>query len=700
MSEILNAAEDYVLAGFSVLPCQDDKKPAISKWKHLQSTPLSLNQLESEFTNIRNIGVICGNISEQLEAIDFDSHGNEIDSIYNTWRESNKVIFDKYNFYIERSKRGGIHVIYRVNTDEILQGNVQSRWDNSETMIETRGEGQYVIVAPSPGYTIISNSLTEIPTIQPNERDQLLSTAKSLTRFKLNEIKNESDIKAHHYVDPVSWFNWNKTDYAKQLLMDEGWTKTGEKEGIEYWLRPGKTEGTSATWGKKENYLYVFTNSDKVFKNNCYYCPFQILVLLKFYGNFNSAINWILIRYFENEHDYLRIGPDYFKKIVMRDRFGIKGIEIKRWKKEEIKDDFGKKYFSKIPKFDSFCIVPDNFNYQSVIDNCYNLYFAFRHKEKQGTFKWSEILMRHVFGDQLDLGYRYMQCLYLHPDKMLPILVLVSKERSTGKTTFLNWLNMIFGGNCVLINPSELTESFNAAYAAANIIEVEETTIETSMTVEKVKALATGKFIQVNDKFISKYKLPFFGKIVMASNNEDKFAKVDEEEIRFFVRKLNHPTFKNHQIEEDLMKEIPAFLYHLSHLPAVDFSVGRVPFTIDELKNETLSAVKQESKTWLYKDMYERFVDIINNSTIDSEGIEFIPKDIKDNFYTHNSKIDIPFIKKTLKDEFRLHPGKNRKYRLFGDKTASLRTGTAYRLTVDFFNKNEIEEVESVDFPF
>jgi len=129
----------------------------------------------------------------------------------------------------------------------------------------------------------------------------------------------------------------------------------------------------------------------------------------------------------------------------------------------------------------------------------------------------------------------------------------------TGKadreTTFLNWLNMIFGDNCVLINPSDLTSDFNSSYATANVIEIEETLIEKSITVEKLKALSTGKFVSVNEKFISNYKLPFFGKIILASNNEDKFAKVDDEEIRFFVRKVGKPKYKNHDVENDLRKK-------------------------------------------------------------------------------------------------------------------------------------------------
>jgi hypothetical protein len=98
----------------------------------------------------------------------------------------------------------------------------------------------------------------------------------------------------------------------------------------------------------------------------------------------------------------------------------------------------------------------------------------------------------------------------------MPILVMVSKERQTGKTTFLNWLNMVFGDNMANISPDDLINGFNSTYASSNIIAVEETLIEKAITVEKIKALATQKFISVNQKFITQYRMPFFGK-----NNPD-----------------------------------------------------------------------------------------------------------------------------------------------------------------------------------
>ena len=386
------------------------------------------------------------------------------------------------------------------------------------------------------------------------------------------------------------------------------------------------------------------------------------------------------------EVPYIRVGTDYFKIIKIRDRYRITGTELKIWKKAEIKEDHpGGGYISKIPKYDSFCIEPDNFNHQPVIDNCYNLYHPFRHKEEKGDCTWSHVLMEHVFGDQIKLGYRYMQLLYLHPDRMAPILVLVSKERQTGKTTYLNWIKMMFGDNCVLINPSDLASEFNSSYATANVIQIEETQIERSLTIEKMKALATGKFINLRALFRDGTQLPFFGKIILSSNNEDKFAKVDNEEIRFFVRKLGTPKHENHNIESDIVKEIPAFLHHLSSLPPIDFTVGRVPFTAEELKNDSLEAVKKESRSGLYKDLMERFTQYFNNLSDPGKLIYATPLDIKAEWYEFNNSIDAAYIKRVLKLDFELKPEPNQRYVPWEKDPYCTKVGMPYEFSCNMF---------------
>lgn len=656
MKSIQTYAQDLLTSYISVIPVNKDKKPIISTWSEYQDGLMTLEKAETSFRSAYGVAVICGKVSGGMECIDFDAHDHDIQAIFREWGSEQGVtdIVKRNKLYIEQSPRGGYHIMYRYESDRYEGNQVLARWEDGTTMIETRAEGGYVVISPTPDYKVLRNGLTQLATITEEERDYLISYAK---QFNRNQKPIETDIDAdtgYDHTDPISWFNWNKASYAKRLLEEKGWVKIQDKDDIEYWRRPGKTEGTSASWGKKHNALYCFSTSVEYFKPECYYTPFQILVRLRFQNNYYAAFNWVISKYFDSDNPYIRVGVDYYKKIRKIDRFGLYRTELKAWKKDEIKQDEGKGYLDRIPRFDDFTIEPDNFHYHPVIQNCYNLYKEFSHKPIQGDWRWSRIMLEHIFGEQYDLGLRYLQALYLHPNRMLPILVLVSKERQTGKTTFLNWLNMIFGDNMANIAPEDLAGSFNHLYATSNIIAIEETLIEKSLTVEKLKALATGKFISVNQKWVQQYKIPFYGKIILASNNEDKFARIDEEEIRFFVRKVEMPSVMNHSIEENLQSEIPAFLYYLTTLPPIDWSKDRSGFTPQEISNETLRAVKQESRTWLYKELHELITDFFNNN--DVKEIFAIPSDIKNKWYLHNSKVDVPFIRQVLKNEFHMTP--------------------------------------------
>lgn len=354
----------------------------------------------------------------------------------------------------------------------------------------------------------------------------------------------------------------------------------------------------------------------------------------------------------KKDRKYIRVGTDYFKIIEKPDRFDIIRTELKKWSKETIKDDHPNKYFlDSIPKYDDFIITPNNNGVSKVINNCYNMYSNFPHTPKKGKWKWTEILLKHIFGNQYEQGLIYLQVLYLFPKQPLPILVLVSEERQTGKSTFLDWLNMVFGANMTMIEPDVIGSTFNGEYATSNIIGIDETILDKQIAVEKIKSLATKKFISVNIKQVAHFKLPFFGKIIMASNNEDKFMKIDDKEIRFWVRKIPLPKTENHNILNDMVAEIPAFLFMLKNLPEIDFSKSRMVLTKAQIENEYLQAVVEQSRSGLYKEICELFQFYFENGC--NKECDATPKDIKDKFFANDKSISINYIRKVLKSEFK-----------------------------------------------
>lgn len=352
--------------------------------------------------------------------------------------------------------------------------------------------------------------------------------------------------------------------------------------------------------------------------------------------------------------NYIRVGTKYHKLIRKPDRFGIFHETLEPWTKEEIKTDFDHYAPKQVAKYDSFVLEPSNTEHRPIINNCYNMYSPFPHKPKQGDWPWTKVLLEHVFGEQYELALTYFKVLYERPKQILPVLGLVSKERNTGKSTFLNWMNIVFGNNMVQIEPDMVAKSsFNGAYAFANIIAVDETLIDNREATEKIKSLATKKFLRANLKHVNEFSIPFYGKLIIASNHENRFMKVDKEEIRYWVRKLSEPKIENHNIEEDLKSEIPAFLHYLTTLPPVDYSRSRMVFTPDELYNEALQAVKDESRVWLYKELKIRIEDWFNNNEKEKE-LKVSATDIKKEWYDNNHKATIDFIARIIREEFEL----------------------------------------------
>jgi hypothetical protein len=639
--QIIDVAENLLTAGISVVPLHGKIPIAGTKLEGgLFEKPYEGDEIPATFKHATGIGAICGKVSEGLECIDFDSKVPHIADTYNEYitNPDVKKIIDRGCMYAQKTLSGGFHLVYRYESDQ-YEGALELAFEpdpeggKDKKIIETRGEGGYFVISPSPGYSPLFGDAENIGTISKEERDFLIEYARSFDK--------STDKKSEHKALKI----------ARKMIQN---AKDGSKR-IELY-KASKLVGGYIGSGE-------ITNEDKAIG------ILEEEIQQRDIDSFEVAQKTIIAGIEAGKLEplasdmYIRVGVDYFKKITKPDRFGINRVELKRWKKEEILTDHGKEYIKSIPKFDDFIIIPSNTDYQAIQNNFYNLYNEFQHKPEPGAWGWTKRVMHHVFGDQYELGLRYLQLLYMHPERMAPILVLVSEERETGKTTFLNWLNMIFGANMVIIGASDLTNDFNHQYATSNIIAVEETLIEKNITVEKLKALATGKFVSVNQKWVSQFKLPFFGKFILTSNNEDKFARIDDAEIRFFIRKLSKPAgeYVNHNIEADMVKEIPAFLAFLNTLPPIDFSVSRTGFTTAELDNENLRVVKEESRQGLYKDLQIYFADYFDQNE-DKHEVYATPTDIKNEWFKHNSRIEPHYIKSVLKKEFKLEPLKLMKY--------------------------------------
>lgn len=503
-------------------------------------------------------------------------------------------------------------------------------------------------------------------------------------------------------MNPVDYWNFHAT--WKETLDDSCLFKTDTN------VHAFKEDHAVLSFILHDTFLEVVGLNSFGFIKGKTYSKFMAFSKMHFQNHYRAAISFIEFSKMNAHIPYVRIGTDYFKVITKIDRFNIERKTLKAWKKEEIKQDHGAGLLKMVHHFDDFCINPDNTKHQISINGCYNMYAPFSHTPYSGDVVESDIpvsfgLMKHIFADQLDLGLKYMKVLFEMPRQALPILCLVSTERQTGKTTFLNWLSMIFGDNYTMINPQDLDSSFNSMYANKNIIAIDETVIDKSHATEKLKAIATQKMISVNQKHVANFMLPFFGKIVICTNKESDFAKIDEDEIRFWIRKIKTINEINTKIEEQLADEIPKFLKYLQQLPKVDTTKSRMVFTAEEIENENLDKVKRESWSWVRKEINI----LVGDYFASHEAIDYFEAaavDIKQKFFSSNNNVTSSYIHKVLKEEMQMTPSdKIMRYVSISPMTSidGTKTGKPFRFNREDFgyiNAHQREIWEKIDDPF
>lgn len=160
---------------------------------------------------------------------------------------------------------------------------------------------------------------------------------------------------------------------------------------------------------------------------------------------------------------YIRVRTDYYKIVEKPLTDGNKVQQLIRWKYGTIVKDHGKDFAEQVPHYDDFIVFPDNVHYRQVIDGRFwNTYFPLKHIPESGEYPNIEKVMQHIFGEQKELGYDYLQLLYMEPRQKLPILILTSKERNTGKSTFMYFLQAWFGGNVTFNSNDDFNSQFNA----------------------------------------------------------------------------------------------------------------------------------------------------------------------------------------------------------------------------------------------
>ena len=299
-------AEAISLGNICIMPPKQDgsKRPYSGQWTEYQNRKPTTTELESWYNSgLTGFGIICGAVSGNLETLDFDQR-----DIYPPFRQS--CIDAGLGSLVERMEAGymehtpnGLHWLYRGSD---ISGNVKlaarpkepgekkSEGDKVQVLIETRGEGGFIITAPTSGtvhpsgkpYTLISGSLSAIPTITPEERRELHTIAKTFHVDDPQKVEVEYQrMSATGTGRPGD--DYNARTHWSEVLTD--WTLVFKRGEVSYLRRPGKTEGISGTVGWQGKDQFFCFSSSTEFEQQKPYDKFGVYALIHHGGDIPAA---------------------------------------------------------------------------------------------------------------------------------------------------------------------------------------------------------------------------------------------------------------------------------------------------------------------------------------------------------------------------------------------------------------------------
>jgi hypothetical protein len=286
-TSLVDAARLWFDAGYCVVPSNEDggKRPW-GRWKEYQQNRLPWDELVTllESAKYTGIGVITGAVSGNAEMIEIEGPNHiavdrlrqviESAKSYND-QETVDLISRLTRGCIENSAGGGLHFFIRVSDGEALPNKSLAKDPKGKVKSETRGEGGFVIVAPTTGRNGHPEGATYMfargtnpsgtPEVTGEQRDilhYLFETALDETPPETVEQTKPRAANPTTTYEGVSTFDAYRATPWADILTPHGWKFSHHAEGRDHWVRPGKgiKEGIGAST-IDDGPLYVFSTN-------------------------------------------------------------------------------------------------------------------------------------------------------------------------------------------------------------------------------------------------------------------------------------------------------------------------------------------------------------------------------------------------------------------------------------------------------
>jgi hypothetical protein len=289
-SALVVAAREWYDAGYCVVPSHEDggKRP-YGPWRDYQTKRLNWTDLERLLASGRytGIGVLTGSASGNVEMLEIEgpiqAAVERLARIMHTADKYDEIgtrdlLLRVSRGCVEQSAGGGLHIFVRI-TDGPALGNTKlafsGQGDARKVVSETRGEGGFVVVAPTSArkghaegtaYLFVNDGHpSKTVEISSEERDLLHLTFMQA----LDEAVDSEDLQQEApEASRVTYQGLSPFDAYRQrvtwasILTPHGWVYSHHSEGRDHWTRPGKNaaDGTSATT-IEDGPFYCFSTS-------------------------------------------------------------------------------------------------------------------------------------------------------------------------------------------------------------------------------------------------------------------------------------------------------------------------------------------------------------------------------------------------------------------------------------------------------
>lgn len=326
---VYDAALAWCRTGASVVPpAQDGTKRPLGEWKNFMVTPADFKQIDAWYGDgtRTGVGLVTGKVSGNLEMLELEGRATGstyLDAIL--WECQARGVEGAWQSllndgYLEWTPSGGLHLIYRVPDHEV-PGNTkiarrpataeelaENPLDKIKTLSETRGEGGYVVVAPTHGAVHPSGEAWEMsqgstPGVVLKLNWDVRCKIHEAIHAALDQMPEPEPMPTPRPRPTVSTGEkrpgdaFNDRHTWQDLLLHRGWQWVYKRGDKWYLRRPGKDEGTSATISDTTDRLWVFSSSTE-FEPEHHYSKFEAYALLEHGGNFTNAAKELSARGF------------------------------------------------------------------------------------------------------------------------------------------------------------------------------------------------------------------------------------------------------------------------------------------------------------------------------------------------------------------------------------------------------------------